>query len=31
VFLKSLKLSKAEEFITKKVMKNAIERLEFLA
>lgn len=30
-FLKNLKLTKTEEFLTKKVMKNAIERLEFLA
>lgn len=30
-FLNSLKLSKSEQHITKKVMKNAIERLEFLA
>ncbi len=30
-FLRSLKLSKSEEHITKKVMKNAIERLEFLS
>lgn len=30
-FLKWLKLSRSEEHITKKVMKNAIERLEFLS
>ncbi|MDD3145230.1 MAG: excinuclease ABC subunit UvrA [Candidatus Gracilibacteria bacterium] len=30
-FLKSLKLSKSEIHITKKVMKNAVERLEFLS
>ena len=30
-FLKWLKLTKSEEHITKKVMKNAVERLEFLS
>jgi len=30
-FLKSLKLSKSQEHISKKVMKNALERLDFLA
>jgi excinuclease ABC subunit A len=29
-FLKNLKLSRTEEFITQKIMKSAIERLEFL-
>jgi excinuclease UvrABC ATPase subunit len=29
-FLKNLKLSKNEEFLVKKVMKSAVERLEFL-
>jgi excinuclease UvrABC ATPase subunit len=31
LFLKSLKLSKSQEHITKKVMKNAVDRLEFLS
>ncbi|MDD3793269.1 MAG: excinuclease ABC subunit UvrA [Candidatus Gracilibacteria bacterium] len=30
-FLKGLKLSKSQEYVTKKVMKNAVERLEFLS
>ncbi|MDD2908038.1 MAG: excinuclease ABC subunit UvrA [Candidatus Gracilibacteria bacterium] len=30
-FLKSLKMSRSEEHLTKKVMKNAVERLEFLS
>ncbi len=31
IFLKSLKLTKSQEHISKKVMKNALERLDFLA
>ncbi|MDP2395764.1 MAG: hypothetical protein Q8S84_07995 [bacterium] len=30
-FIKSIKMTESQEKITKKVMKNAVERLEFLA